>query len=328
MSILNKLEKLKYERDRAKYLRQVISNIGTIKESEDSIICYVEQELLEKNSRKAFYELHCNGMNTKYDKSRELVDYFKLNKPVYYIFDRIHFDTVVNIASKFSNIIFKNCTFNTGIRIFFADSITLENNKYNYLTNFMDYENAFLWGTVGNLEIKNEKFINQYAFKKYGENNFGINIVANHLKIENSTVFADILGQINIEADHLKIDTSTVYAKNLGQIFIKAKETNILNSILKAPEVYLDSDSLTFKISLLNAKNGVIIENKNCDFVGVDAISSPYTIYNGTEIITDYEVEEKEVKEKRLALVNVLTNVINKCNQNTLVKSASVKKDS
>lgn len=309
MDIPKKMEELKYERARVKYLRQVISRIGTIEESEDCIICYVKQELLEKNSKKAFYELHCNGMNTVYDKSRALVDYFKLNKPVYYIFDGIHFDTVVNIASTFSNIIFRNCTFNTGIRIFFADTITLEDNKYNCWTNIKDYGNAFLWGKIKNLEIKNENFINQLELKKYGQNNFGI----------------------NIEVDNLKIDNSTICAKSYGQINVKAKKTNVLNSNISAPEIYLDSDSIVFGRSLLKAENGIIIENKNCDCdieVGFYNVDSPYTIYNGTEIVTDYEsFKEKKIKEKRLALVNVLTNVINKCNQNTLVKSASVKKN-
>lgn len=309
MDILNKIEELEYERARTKYLRQVIPRIGTIEESENCIICYVKQELLEKNSKKAFYELHCNGMNTVYDRSRELVDYFKLNKPVYYIFDGIYFDTVVNIASTFSNIIFRNCTFNNGIRIFFADTITLEGNKYNCWTNFKDYGNAFLWGKIKNLEIKNENFINQYELKEYGENNFGI----------------------NIEVDNLKIDNSTICAESQGQINVKAKETNVLNSNISAPEIYLDSDSIAFGRSLLKAENGIIIENKNCECdteVGFYNVDSPYVVYNGTEIITDYEdFKDKEVKEKRLALVKVLTNVINKCNQNTLVKSASVEEE-
>lgn len=307
MTILNKIEELKYERARAKYLRKIIPRIGTIEESEDCIICYVKQELLEKTQKKAFYELHCNGMNTVFDKSRKLIDYFKLNKSVYYIFDGIHFDTVVNIASRFSNIIFRNCTFNTGIRIFFADTITLENNKYNCWTDFKDYGNTFLWGKVENLEIKNENFINQYELKKYGENNFGI----------------------NIEVDNLKIDNSTICAESHGQINVKAKEINVLNSNISAPEIYLDSDSIAFGKSLLKAENGVIIENKNCECdteVGFYNVDSPYIIYNGTEIITDYGAfKDAELKEKRLALVKVLTNVVNKCNQNTLIKSAVVR---
>lgn len=309
MDILNKITELGYKNARAKYLKQVIQKIGIIEEWEDRITCYVKQELLEKNSKKIFYELHCNGMNTVHDKSRELVDYFKLNKPVYYIFDGIHFDTVVNIASTFSNIIFRNCTFNTGIRIFFADTITLEDNKYNCWTNFKDYGNSFLWGIAKNLEIKNENFINQYELKKYGENNFGI----------------------NIKVDNLKIDNSTICAESHGQINVKAKETSVLNSNISAPEIYLDSDSIAFGKSLLKAENGVIIENKNCECdteVGFYNVDSPYTIYNGTEIITDYVAfKDDELKEKRLALVKVLTNVINKCNQNTLVKSASVREE-
>lgn len=307
MDILNRNAELEYKKARAKYLKQVIPKIGIIEEYEDHITCYVKQELLEKNSKKVFYELHCDGMNTAYDKSRELVDYFKLNKPIYYIFDGIHFDTVVNIAACFSNIIFRNCTFNTGIRIFFADTITLEDNKYNCWTNFKDYGNAFLWGKVKNLEIKNENFINQYEFKEYGENNFGI----------------------NIEVDNLKIDNSTICAKSHGQININAKATKIWKTNISAPEIYLDSDSIAFGRSLLTSENGIIIENKNCECdteAGFYNVDSPYVVYNGIEIITNSEFfKDEELKEKRLAFVKVLTRVINKCNQNTLVKSAIVK---
>ncbi len=303
MDILNKIAELEYKKGRAKYLKQVIPKIGIIEEYEDHITCYVKQKLLEKNSKKVFYELHCDGMNTADDKSRELVDYFKLNKPIYYIFDGIHFNTVVNIASSFSNIIFRNCTFNNGIRIFFADTITLEDNKYNCWTNFKDYGNAFLWGKVKNLEIKNENFINQYEFKQYGENNFGI----------------------NIKVDNLKIDNSTICTKSYGQINIKAKATKIWKTNISASEIYLDSDSIAFGSSLLTSENGIIIENKNCEFdteAGFYNVDSPYVVYNGTEIITNSEFfKDKE----RLALVKVLTRVINKCNQNTFVKSTSVK---
>lgn len=305
MNIVNNIEKLKYKRSRVKYLCQVIQKIGIIEEREDCIICNVQQKLLENNAKNIFYELHCHGMNTVYDKSRALVDYFGLNKPVYYIFEGIYFDTVVNISSSFSNIIFKNCTFNMGIRIFFADNITLENNRYNCWTNFKEYGNAFLWGKIKNLEMKNENFLNQFELKKYGENNFGL----------------------NIEVDKLNIEYSTICAENNGQVNIKAKETRLWESTICAPEIYLDSDRIVFCGSLFNAKNGIIIEEKedSCDTeVGFYYTKSPYTIYNGREIITDYEVfNEKELKEKRLALVNTLTNVVNKCKQKNLVKSAS-----
>lgn len=87
-------------------------------------------------------------MNTVYDKSRKLVEYFNLNKPVYYIFDGIIFDTAVNISSLFSNIIFRNCTFNMGIICLFANNITFKNNKYNCWTEFKDYGNAFLYEKI------------------------------------------------------------------------------------------------------------------------------------------------------------------------------------
>lgn len=304
MDILNKIDELKYKKARTKYLQQVISRIGTIEEKEDCIICYVKQELLEKNGKRVFYELQCNGMNTVYDKSKKIVEYFKLNKPVYYIFDGITFDTVVNISSLFANITFKNCTFNMGIRCFFADSITFENNKYNCWTEFKDYGNAFLYGKINNLRFEHEQFVNNSEFHSF-DNNFGI----------------------NVETNKITIICSNIQAGNNGQINIKANETILQYSKMIAPEIYLDSNNAFLNESFLEAK-GVIIESKNykCHTTTTDfcSIRSPYTVYNGTEITTDHN-ENKELKENRLKLVKTLKNVINKCNQSTLVKSASEK---
>ena len=319
MEMLDKFKELEYKIARKKYLAQVIQKIGIIEETNYSIICHVTQELLEKNGKRVFYELQCSGMNTVYENSRKLVDYFQLNKPVYYIFDGICFDSVVNISSLFSNIIFRNCTFNTGIRILFADNITFENNKYNCWTNFKDYGNSFFFFFVKKLTIKNDQFINSYDLE-YLNNNFGF----------------------NIEVDTLDIDSSTICAESCGEINIKAKKTNIWNSNIKAPFIYFDSDSITldrglletkegeiiYGNSLLKAENGIIIENKDSNFcinINSNRLVSPCTIYNGVELITNQEgFKDEELKKKRLALVNTLTNVINKCNQNTLIKSASI----
>lgn len=282
-----------------------MSRIGTIEEKEDCIICYVEQQLLEKNGKRVFYELQCNGMNTAYDKSKKLVEYFNLNKPVYYIFDGIIFDTVVNISSLFANIIFKNCTFNMSIRCFFADNITFENNKYNCWTEFKDYGNAFLYGKINNLRIEHEQFVNNSEFHNF-DNNFGI----------------------NVETNKIVMVCSDIQAGNNGQINIKANETVLQYSKIIAPEIYLDSNNIFLNESFLKAK-GVIIESKNyeCYTSTTDFcfIRSPYTVYNGAEITTDQD-ENKELKENRLKLIKTLKHVTNKCNQNTLVKSASVKK--
>lgn len=322
METLNKIETLKYKKARKKYLEQIIQRIGSIEETDHSVICHVKQEMLEKNGKRVFYELNCEGFNTANDASKKLVEYFGLNKTVYYIFDGITFDCVVNIACLFSNIIFKNCTFNTGIRCFFADNIILENNKYNCWTEFKDYGNAFLYGKIRNLTIKNEQFINNSDFRNF-KNNFGI----------------------NIDVDELNIENSTICAGNRGQINVKAKKTSIWNLSISAPEIYLDSDNLEIDKyhletkdgniihgkSLLKAEKGIIIENKNCNAdikINLDKIESTYVIYNGNELIPNYGIyEDEKLKEKRLVLVNVLTNVIMKCNKNTLVKSVSLKKE-
>lgn len=275
MDILTKTDKLKYDRDRAKYLGGVIPNIGIIEEKDDCIICHVKQDLLEieRNSKAGYYELLCDGMNTERDEEREKVDYYNLNKPVYYVFDGIYFKTIVEIVSSFSSVIFRNCTFSSGIRIYYADDITLENNEYACWTDFKEYGNAFLWGMVRNLTIKNDQFDNT-RFLLF-DNNFGI----------------------NIEVNRLNIDSATICAGNHGQINIKAKETTIRKSELNAPEIYLDSDSIVFDDKSSMKSNGIIIENKNCD-LDTDMIfrniDSPCVIYNGNEMGTNNEILRKK----------------------------------
>lgn len=304
MTIINNLM---YEKSRTKYLKKKLSKIGPIEEFDDCIICYVKPKMLEKNSKKVVYNLNCNGMNTIYEKERKLVNYYKLNKPIYYIFDSLNFDTIINISSLFSTLIFRNCTFNDEIRISWAENIVLENNIYNCCSNRKDYGNDFFSGTIKNLIIKNEQFINSFS-SKYNDNNFGININAERIIIHNSDICSE----------------------NHGQFNVKCKEIDISSSKISAPEIYLDADSIKFSKSLLKTEKGIIIENKKCDYnKSLDSyyIISPYTVYNGEEIITNYnKFKNEELKEQRLTLVKELSNVLNKTNQNSLVKFASIKK--
>lgn len=127
----DKLEKALYKYRRQKFLKNTITNIGEIEEEENSITCIVKQEKLDSNKEycNIFYSLNLYGMNTHYEKSRQLVDYYKLNKPVHYFFNGIHFNKPINIFSLFCNITFINCTFeNTPIQIFTAEEITFSKN--------------------------------------------------------------------------------------------------------------------------------------------------------------------------------------------------------
>lgn len=96
-----------YNIARQDYLERFVGNLGKIVEEDDKITVYATQELVNKNGKKVYYELMCNGMNTHYEKSRNIVEKYKLNKPVYFIFDGIVFDRFTRLSSRFGNVIFK-----------------------------------------------------------------------------------------------------------------------------------------------------------------------------------------------------------------------------
>lgn len=299
-SVKRKIGKSLYKICRNQYLKTVIPNIGVIKEDENKITCYVTKHLIEKNGKKISYELHCPGMNNVNEEIKKTVDTYKLDKPVYYIFDGIKFDTTVRLSNPFSNVIFKNCSFNEGLNIIWGNKVTLENNKYyNVMSDYL-YRDSFLTGNVGELIIKDDNFINSYELKKYTNTKFGI----------------------VIKCDKLKVINSNIYAENDGQINIKAKMMEIINSTIEGAEIYIDSDSIKSDFSLLKSDNGIIIENKNCDCniqINFSNTHTPYVIYNQIEMVNNNKLkvnyDRASLQEKRQALLKVLKIIKNNCDK-------------
>ena len=295
-NIKKKLGLKKYNKARQDYLERVVGKLGKIVEEDDKIIVYATQKLVDKNGKNVFYELSCNGMNTYYEKSREIVEKYKLDKPVYFVFDGIKFDCFVRLSSHFSNVIFKNCTFDNGLQVFHCENLTLENNKYRNWTDFYGYGNSFLFGRFGKLTIKNDEFVNSYENKKYGKTKFGV----------------------RVSADKVDIVNSNICAESQGKIYIDAKKISIIDSTVTGPEIYLDSDSIKSSNSILKSNNGIMIDNKNCDFTG--DVQSPTVIYNGVSLNSSNEtisVNEADVKLKsaRQELIQKLRNLKDYCQQ-------------
>lgn len=311
MKLLDKIKKIieeeKYLKQREAYLKRLTHNIGTIKEDDDKITVYVNQELLDRNAKNVFYDLGLMGMNTHYEKSKRVVDYFKLNKPVYYIFDGITFNVPTKVSGYFCNIVFKNCTFYNGMRIFSADNIVLENNNYVcYWEDFKDRGNAFIYGSVDELTIKNENFVNSDDLKKYYPREFGINLEAKKLNVENSTLSAE----------------------SNGTIVIRAEETNIKDSLIDGPEVYIESKSFKTNNSILSSDKGIVIENAQSDYDAnelANNVCAPVVLYNGQDI-TEIQREILEIKKSRQELINSLAKVYNKCEQvsHSLIEDKSI----
>ncbi|MCM1370545.1 MAG: hypothetical protein NC181_01460 [Clostridium sp.] len=291
-SLKEKIEWHSYNETRKNYIYESISDYGKIVEENDKIICYVTQD-------KASHRLHCLGMqNSAYELKK-----YNLDKPIYYIFNGIRFKNLTTLETHSHNIhvIFKNCTFVNGLKIVYADDVTLEDNKYissnnNTYTSFYSFIYPFIDCAADKLTIKNDSFIDNCYLKHCKEIKFGINIKAQKLCIINSNMRAE----------------------NKGQICINASNLDVSNSTIEGPEIYIDSDNISFEKILLKSEKGVIIENKNYDFDLNFEASSPYIIYNGIEMIKNglliVNKEQLDLYKKRQKLLSVLKNIRNECN--------------
>ena len=295
--INEKMQEYKYNIERQKFMSRWISNIGDIKEEEERIICYVSKALLKGLT------ITCYGMPTN-EKCKQSVEYYKLEKPVYYIFDGIEFNNV-SFTSVFNNVlVFRNCTFNSRVNFVDVNKVVLENNTYVSMEKDEYRPGSFLNGDIEELVIQNDNIKNH--FKCLGiETDFGV----------------------NIKAKRLTILDSTISAENEGQIYIKAQEANFMDSTLEASEMYLDLDTITYAESLLKSSQGIIIENKNCNCdveMGFYHVDAPYVVYNGIEMINEEKKNQEQnqscLQEARIPLVQVFTNLQNKCNQNIVMQ--------
>lgn len=286
-----------YDKLRQEYLKYYISNIGRIVEEEDKIICYVDQKSLEKyKGNNPIYELKLYGMNQVTDGIKEKVKEFGLDKPVYYIFDGINFNTAVELVSWWSTIVFKNCTFNKGINVLWSNNIVFENNKYIDWANIYFASDIFMnINRVNELTFINEEFKNSYEYTKVYDTNFGMRLNAKRLNITNC-IFGDA--------------TTT-------RINITSEETRLYNSSLKAKEIHLNLESIKSEKSTFTATDGVEINNANCDFNGM--VYSPIIFYNGM-VLEDRNNNGQEINSANALLNNTrkeflakLCEVYNQC---------------
>jgi len=100
MKIKNIVYKQLYKILRKKFIKEHITQLGKIVEEDDRIVCYVEQKKLDVYRKKNF-SIDLDGFNTLIQRNKEIVDSFKLNKPVYYIFDTIIFKYSTRISGMF-----------------------------------------------------------------------------------------------------------------------------------------------------------------------------------------------------------------------------------
>lgn len=260
--IKNKAKKKVYKEARSAYLKKTICNIGRIVETKDKIICYVEQETLDKyKGNKPFYGIHLKGMNQGVEK--ETVEAFGLDKEVEYIFDGIKFENGLEFTSSWCNVVFKNCTFEKSIYITWGNEITFENNKY--IEDFDVYflGNCFLTANmVKRITFINENFVNS---SKY--------------------VYSKPIFGMKIDAREVEFIDSIIVCQHNGGIAINAKKTKLENSAFIGKNVFIESESIESNNTGITGKKFVSIENLSRDF---DCeVKSSRVVYNGVLLSTN-----------------------------------------
>ena len=260
------------------YLRRSLINLGKIVEEDDKFICYVNQKKIDKYNKK--HNFLISGFYTINDGIRKKVNDLNLNKSVYYIFDNIKFTNKLSFCSRSSHVIFKNCTFEEGIKIFFADDIVFQNNKYlDY--NFEEHNDCFLKiKHINKLTFIDDNFANSYKHSK----SFDMDVIADRLELIDTNVSTQVLSKIT------------------------AKKTIIKNSELNVNKLCLNSNSIDTDHSTITAKESVEIKNEEMDFDCY--IESPLIIYDNVELSEDnfskfITNREESLDSKKLYLENL-----------------------
>ena len=291
--IKNKIDMFNYNKEREDVIKNWVCNIGEIVEEEDRIICYVKQDLLVNKCRYICDYLLLDGLFAGDKFYIEQRNRLNLNKPVFYIFDGIHFEWCFRFNSKGNcHIIFRNCMFKNGMDISYANNVTFENNKYYNSDSYVGRYVFLVGNKINRITFRNEKYGNRYRSGlslKYG---------------------------IDIDAKVVEIIDSKIDSHTYGNINICASETVIENSSIYCGKIVLDVDEIKYMGSHIDARESVTIDNKNKNYI--ENIDSPLVIYNNTLIKPVSGVlgdinEGFELNQARLELILKLCELGNLC---------------
>lgn len=276
------------------------NKLGKCVIEEDRIVCKINNKKLRKKFNKSpFYHFDLNGILIN-ENNKQLCRLCNIDKMIYYVIENMDFDKAIQFSSRGNcQVLFKNCTFNKEISIYYGNDIIFSNNKY------YDYEGHYFCGhSFFNVisMVKSLKIINDNLFNSIDDNEqsvlplpkFGLNIKAKNLEIINSNIKSNKPGDISIYTNNLVIDSSTISSN----------------------QIFIDACNIDYKSSLIESSEGIIIDNENNN--NLYNIFSKTIIYNGVEIqkgeeeIPNKKQEEKsEIRNRYLKLLQHLKNIGN-----------------
>lgn len=268
MTILNKI--LKYL-----VMKQLTNNLGKIVEYDDIIVCYVKKVSTEKEYSNYYYRCYgIDGIN------EDLVNKYKLNKPITYIFDELDFskNKVVIFGYNGTNILIKNCKFNRELIVTNPKGSTvLENTIIKIFLN-LNLSSSNL--TFKNMDIATEEDI---LFGK----KVSVLLNGDNIKIVNSKI-----------GDSFDKKYISIHATN---------EIQIINSKIDGNEVEISSHELISDDSFIHAKEILAIDLEKASDLNIE---SPEILIN--EDINKNPIEI-EISKKRRDLLKVLKNIKSQC---------------
>ena len=286
---------LVYELGRKKTIGDVITNYGRIIEDKDRFICIVSQNVINRKCKTGIYKLEFRGFFYNDKETKEIFNYYSLNKPVYYVLENIVFDRSLEFFGNMgTHIIFKNCSFKDGVGIYWADNVVFENNRYYDNYPLYSFGKTFFSNRhmmVRNLKFINDNFVNSYV--GYHPTKFGMDFEVSNLEIIDTN--------INV------VNNCSDIISNYGGLNIKADKLRIVNSSIDVAEFYLDAKSIDIdENSSIKVSQGMLIENMNED-LDINNIMTSYLVYNGVEFAGN---NYKEIVKDKIELQKIRTNFV------------------
>ena len=124
-----------YDYFRNQALSKIVGNLGKVVESDDKIICYVDENKIKR--KKSILVIDCS-------KKEELCEKYNINKPIYYILEGININEnkKLFISGSNCNVIIRNCNFNIDTSIYIEGKCILDNTyiKSFFITPFYAHE--------------------------------------------------------------------------------------------------------------------------------------------------------------------------------------------
>lgn len=271
-----------------KYLKYFTDNIGKCVELDNTIICYVTDNSLNRYCKnKNIYSSLVLQLNGRVNE-----------KDITYYFDNVNFEGFLNLEitslNGKSNYIFKNCKFRRNINIFNVGSVIFEDNKY--LPSNIYYNTKFSSFRISSSNTNVIKFVNDSCF--VGDKYDG-----------------DMI--LELSSDNIEFVNTNVYGNT--SMLLNSNNLELFNSRLYADEIEITADKINDNGSGEIIANDVIIENDNNNYEVIPSVFADSIIFNNVEVDANFyniikNDDDFKLQEARVNLLYKFREILNNSN--------------